>query len=462
MRHLSAILITLCVGLTVHAQWWTGWSRQTGLALCLHQTDSSYELYSPLQTSDPIPVSQWSLHNDTLRIECASIGFKTTLIKNNNDWTGTWRQGILKESITFHPADTLFQLRRPQTPQPPYNFVEETLSVDYIDSHGDSVHLEGSLTFPQDYDPSKRHKYPCLMLVSGSGQQNRDEEIMQHRPFLVLANYLASHGIATFRFDDRGIGASTGPLDSADTRLFSEDAEALFNMLKQHPCIDRQLLGIGGHSEGGAIAPMVAARNKDVKFVVMLAGPGCTGLDVLLQQNDALYRTKGLSDSLLVLRNACMRDLFALPPGSSQKDYQAVIKRHTDGLTQAQVDSLGLGRGAAYNMKQQMEMPWMQAFLRLDPASYLPKVRVPLLALGGGNDVQVLSYPNLQRIKQLCPQAKIHELPGLNHLFQHCQTGSPDEYVQIEETFAEDAMRFIVDFIRGTELIPGNADIEIR
>ncbi len=449
MRHLSAILITLCVGLTVHAQWWTGWSGQTGLALCLHQTDSTYELYSPLQTSDPIPVSKWSLRNDTLRLECASIGFRTTLIKNNNDWTGTWRQGIMKESITFRPSDTLFQLRRPQTPQPPYNFVEETLTADYVDSHGDSVHLEGTLTFPKDYGPSKRHKYPCLMLVSGSGQQNRDEELFFHRPFLVLADYLASRGIAVLRYDDRGVGASTGPVDSADTHLFAEDAEALFNTLKTNPHVDPSHLGIGGHSEGGAIAPIVAARNKDVRFVVMLAGQGCSGHDVLLQQNEALFHAEGVSPQLVAIRIACMRELFALLAGSSQKDYQAVINRHTEGLSKEQIDSIGLKKGAAYTFKQQMDTRWMRTFILLDPADYLPKVKCPVLALNGANDLQVLCGPNLTRIHQLCPQALCIPVSRNNHLFQRCQTGSPDEYVQIEETIYPWVMETIADWILG-------------
>ncbi len=375
MRKVSFFLL-MCVGLTAHAQWWTGWSQQTGLALCIHQTDNSFELYSPLQTSDPIPVSKWSLRNDTLRLECSSIGFKATLTKRDSSWTGTWRQGLLKESITFHPADTLYQLRRPQTPQPPYRFNEETITADYTDSQGNAVHLEGTLSYPKGAGP-----YPTLVLVSGSGQQNRDEEIFFHKPFLVLADYLASRGIAVLRYDDRGVGASTGPLDSADTYLFAEDAEAMFNALRNNPHVDTNRLGIGGHSEGGAIAPMVAARNKDVKFVVMLAGQGCTGLEVLMQQNEALYHVKGVSDSLVAVRTRCMRELFGLPKESSVKDYQAVILRHTSGLSKEQIDSIDLKKGTAYALKQQLGTRWMQTFLHLDPAEYLPKVKCKILAL---------------------------------------------------------------------------------
>ncbi len=432
----------LCVGLTAHAQWYTGMSQKTGLALCIHLTDSAAELYSPMQSADPIPASSWSLEGNNLSLECKSIGLKMNLTRRDSIFVGYWKQSFLKEDITFYPTDTLFQLRRPQTPQPPYRFDEETVTADYTDSQGNHVHLEGTLTYPKGGG-----KYPTLVLVSGSGQQNRDEEIFQHKPFLVLADYLASRGIAVLRYDDREVGASKGSLDNADTRLFAEDAEAMFNALKGNPHVDPARLGIGGHSEGGAIAPMVAARNKEVKFVVMLAGQGCTGLDVMLQQNEAIYRANGLSESLLAVRMACMRELFSMPAGSSQKEYKAVLARHTAGLSKEQVDSVGLGRGTSAAIKQQLDSRWMQTFLTLDPAEYLPKVKCPVLALNGSKDTQVLPLPNQQRIKQLCPKADCRTLPDLNHLFQHCTTGSPDEYILIEETFAPEAMQAIADFI---------------
>ena len=440
-----AFALLLCMGLTTHAQWYTGMSQQTGLALCIHLTDTSAELYSPMQTMDPIPMSSWSLENNNLTINCKAIGLKISVTRKDNTFVGYWKQGFLKEDITFYPTDTIFQLRRPQTPQPPYPYNEETVTADYSDSQGNAVHLEGTLTYPK----GDGH-YPTIVLVSGSGQQNRDEEIMQHKPFLVLADYLARRGIATLRYDDRGVGASTGPLDSADTRLFAEDAEAVLNAVKKNKHVDTKRLGMGGHSEGGAIAPMVAARNKDVKFVVMLAGQGCTGLDVLLQQNEAIFRAKGVSDKLLDIRIACMRELFSLPVGSSQKNYKTIIDRHTADLTKEQVDSIGLGRGTAAALKQQMDSRWMQTFLTLDPAEYLPKVTCPILALNGWLDCQVLCEPNLKRIEELTSgHAVCNQLRWLNHLFQHCTTGSPDEYILIEETFDPYTMTTIADWILG-------------
>lgn len=447
----------------VQAQWWETYSEKTGLVLSLHQTDSSYELYSPLQTSDPIPVSQWSLRNDTLRLECASIGFKATLKRQEDAWTGTWRQGILKEAITLHPADTLFQLRRPQTPQPPYRFDEETVTADLTDFYGNTVHLEGTLTVPRQPSPpsgrgarkggvgQQESRYPTLLLISGSGQQNRDEELMQHKPFLVLADYLASRGIAVLRYDDRGMGASTGEFQNANTDCFSEDAEAMFNALKNNPHIDPDRIGIGGHSEGGAIAPMVAARNTDIKFVVMLAGQGSRGSEILEQQGAALLRIAGISERLIAIRQACLDEVWSTMYGTgkllTQKEIQQILQRGTEGLSKEEVDSIGLGRGAAYTLKQQLDSPWLRAFYELDPADYLPKVKCPVLALNGSKDLQVIPHPNLDRIKKLCPQADCRELPELNHLFQHCTTGLPSEYMMIEETFSEEAMSVIADWV---------------
>ena len=434
----------LSISFTAHAQWYTGMSQKTGLTLCIHLMDSAAELYSPMQSADPIPVSAFTIDGKKLTLECKGIGLKMNLTRHDSTYSGYWKQGLFKEDITFYPTDTLFQLRRPQTPQPPYRFDEETVTADYTDSQGNKVHLEGTLTFPKTGG-----KYPTLVLVSGSGQQNRDEEIFQHKPFLVIADYLASRGIAVLRYDDRGVGASTGALDNADTRLFAEDAEAMFNAVKDNPRVDAKRLGIGGHSEGGAIAPMVAARNKDVKFVFMLAGQGCTGLDVMLQQNEAIYRASGVSDSLVAIRIACLRELFSMPVGSSQKEYKNVLARHTSGLSKEQIDSIGLGRGTAAAIKQQLDSRWMQTFLTLDPAEYLPKVTCPVLALNGSKDCQVLNVPNLKRIHELCPDADCYTLRGLNHLFQHCTTGLPDEYILIEETISEDVMEKIANWFLG-------------
>lgn len=444
---LSLLLFSSCF--TARAQWYEAYSDMTGLVLSFNLKDST--LYSPLQSSDPLPVTLWQLRGDSLRVECKSLDFRMTLLRQGPDFVGTWRQQLLREKIAFQPTDTLLQLRRPQQPLPPYRFLADTIVAEYTDSQGNAVHLEGTLTYPKG-GGVRQTRYPCLLLVSGSGQQNRDEELMQHRPFLVIADYLASHGIAVLRYDDRGVGASRGPLDSADTRLFAEDAQALFRAAWSHPAVDTTRFGIGGHSEGGAIAPLVAASNPDVKFVVMLAGQGCTGREVLLQQNEALFRRQGLSDSLVSIRVACMDALMALPATASVADMQTVMERYTQGLSKAQKDSISMKKSDAYALHRSLSTRWMQSFIAFSPADYLPAVKCPVLALNGDNDCQVLATPNLQRIQQLCPHADCRLLYGLNHLFQHCTTGLPSEYIFIEETFAPEALQVIADFILSLHL----------
>lgn len=436
-------MMMLCTAMTVQAQWYNGWSEKAGLVFSLHVTDSMPELYSPMQSSDPLPVSQCSRRGDTLNMECKSIGFKITLVEQGDTWVGTWRQGVIRETIVLEKADGIYQMSRPQTPQPPYRFEEETVVADYVDSKGNEVHLEGTLTYPQG-----KGRYPCVVMVSGSGQQNRDEELFHHKPFLVLADYLASRGIAMLRYDDRGVGDSRGAIDSADTRLFAEDAEAMFRAVRKNKHVDRQRLGMGGHSEGGAIAPMVAARNEDVKFVVMLAGQGCSGLDVMVQQNEALYRAKGVSGELCAVRGACMRDLLVMQPTATVAEMQAVVQSYLDILSKEQADSIDLKRGMVYPLQQQLSVPWMQTFLQLDPVEYLPRVKCPMLALNGSKDCQVTATPNLDRVRELTNhRATCVELADLNHLFQHCNTGGAAEYVQIEETIAVEAMEAVAEWI---------------
>jgi hypothetical protein len=459
-KTLIPFVLLLATVVPLRAQWWQGYSERTGLVLSLYVCDTGVVLYSPLQTDQPIPASQWSLQDDTLRLKCHSIGFSATLAWRDSLWTGYWKQGLLKEDIVFHPTDTLLVLRRPQEPVAPYRFEEEEVVADYTDSRGNEVHLEGTLTYPR-FDPKLARmgvgdRHPCIVLVSGSGQQDRNEEIMRHKPFLVLADYLAQRGIAVLRYDDRGVGGSLcttsaqagSCLDSADTRLLSEDAEAMFRAARRNRHVDTARLGMGGHSEGGAIAPMVAARNKDVKFVVMMAGQGVSGTELLVDQNRALFRAKGVSERLCNLRAECMRDLLALPAGSKTSDYTIYIEQYTQNLTKAEADSIGLGKKMVGTLRQQLRTPWMRSFLKLEPASYLPLVKCPILAMNGAKDCQVTSERNLHAIMNLTSgHAECMELPDLNHLFQHCTTGSADEYIFIEETFAPEAMKAIADWI---------------
>lgn len=416
--------------------WWYGVVKEVTLPLNLHVTTApelKVELYSPMQQETAMPCTKASLTGDSLRYESGPLGLKLTLryVPEQHEWHGIIRQGLLRSSVRFVATDTLFVPRRPQTPVGPLPYEVEAVTVDC----GDHV-MTGELTLPRG-----EGRCAAVVLVSGSGQQNLDEELFAHKPFRVLADYLTRNGVAVLRYNDRGIGGSTGEVASATTMDFAADAEKMFEWLRHHPRVDRRKVGILGHSEGGAIGPLVASRNRRVAFVVMEAGQGCDGAEVLLQQNEALYRKAGVDSALVSLRLDCMADLFA------GRELTVDLSRYS----KEQLKMVGLDKAGLFALRQQLSMPWMKAFLTLDPAHYLPKVHCPVLALNGDRDVQVVAEPNLKRIEALCPQAETHVLKGHNHLMQHCTTGEVEEYMTIEESLSEEFLETVTDWIKKTQ-----------
>lgn len=449
MKRQLLILILALLGLSATAQtpngWWIGILEEAGLPLNLNITEKEGEpwavFYSPLQQKGPMVTSSCKFKGDTLIYNSKSISLKIKLIyrHENNTWHGTFQQGFVSAKMDFEPTDTLYEPRRPQTPKAPfpYDSKEVLLTRKKAD-----VTLTGTLTMPIDIDPGfsrgKAPLHPAVVLVSGSGQQNRDEELMGHKPFAVLADYLSRQGIAVLRYDDRGMGGSHGEIANATTLDFADDAEAMMNWLRKQPGIDPRRVGIIGHSEGGMIAPIVASRNKHTKFVVLLAGPGYAGSEVLLQQNKVLLQAQGLDSAQLDIRLRFMAALFA---GDTNAD------RLLAPFSKEELKAMGLNSGSVALIKKQIAIPWFQAFLKIDPARYLTKTKCPILAINGEKDMQVIGPENLSRIKELAPHAQTHLMPGLNHLMQHCQKGTPNEYMLIEETLSEDVMALIVQFV---------------
>ena len=412
-------------------------------------------LYSPLQSPIGLTADEYSFRNDTLRYTHRQTGIRMTLVYNHEDSTfsGIFRQGMLKMDVIFTPCDTLTSFSRPQTPDPPYSFIPEQITVTHKDAHGQQITLGGTLAIPK-CKPASSKGYPAVVLISGSGQQNRDEEIFFHKPFLVLAEYLAQNGIATLRYDDRGIGTSTGNFNEATTSDFASDAEALFEMLRRHEKIDSKRVGLLGHSEGGMIAPMIAARNSKVAFIILEAGPGCTGAEVLLQQNERLFQMKGTPDSLIGIRINCMRELFSLAdtvaPDQLMQAINRTLDHHCSPYTKEELSRIGLSKSDALTWNLQLTNPWIKEFLTTNPANYLPKVKCPILAMNGTKDFQVVCEPNLRAIQHLatsCSRLVIMPLPGKNHLMQNCKVGDTREYIFTEETIAPEVLHYIADFI---------------
>jgi pimeloyl-ACP methyl ester carboxylesterase len=283
------------------------------------------------------------------------------------------------------------------------------------------------------------------LLITGSGPQDRDETLpFQHRPFLVLADYLTRHGIVVLRADDRGVGKSTGNFAAATTADFATDTEAGLAYLKKRPEVNVHKLGLIGHSEGGVIAPMVAARDSDVSFIVLLAGPGVRGDEIIPAQLAAILEAGGADKQEAEKSAAAQRDLLVL--SEHEKD---------DAVIQKKISELSNGRASdaqAEAQAKQIHSAWYQYFLQYDPAPALEKVKCPVLALNGEKDRQVPASQNLPAIRKALEAGgnthfEVDELPGLNHLFQTARTGAPAEYSEIEETMSPLALDKISGWI---------------
>jgi pimeloyl-ACP methyl ester carboxylesterase len=348
-------------------------------------------------------------------------------------WAGTFTQGAgLPLALRRGEAASL---NRPQTPKPPFPYRAEEVGYGNPVEHN---HLAGTLTLPPGKGP-----FPAALLITGSGLQDRDETIFGHKPFLVLANDLTRRGIAVLRVDDRTMGGSTGDVTHATSADFATDVEAGIAYLKSRPEIDPREIGLIGHSEGGLIAPMVAARDPSVAWIVMMAGPGLRGDQIMIEQKRLIEATMGLPAETLAKSLDNQRQLLATvehaPDGATAKS-QAEAFLASQGMT-----------GAAGKMAAaQVSSDWFRYFLSYDPVPALRKLRIPVLAVDGSLDLQVPPKEDLAAIKAALAgdrDVTVIELPGLNHLFQTAKTGSPAEYGRIEETLSPAALKTIGDWV---------------
>ena len=340
-------------------------------------------------------------------------------------------------------------VNRPQEPKPPFPYKSEEVTF-----HNDksNIDLAGTLTIPEGKGP-----FPAVVLVTGSGPQDRDEALMGHKPFLVIADYLTRKGIAVLRYDDRGIAKSKGNFSAGTTYDFADDAEAGLTWLKKQTLIDVKHVGLAGHSEGGLIAPIVASRNKEVNFIILLAGPGISGLDILVAQSALISEKSGIRPEEIEKTSKVNKAIY---------DVILTEKDNTKATTEAKkimVDAINSDPSVSETVKAEqiktldakiapLVTPWFRTFLELNPKQYLLKTKCPVLALNGTKDLQVPYKADLDAIDKYLTQAgnkhyTIMKIEGVNHLFQHANTGLPTEYSTIEETFAPEALKAMSDFI---------------
>ena len=381
-----------------------------------------------------------------VELKVASASWEGDLSEDGNKMKGTWSQGGNSLPLEFARQAAETTVVRPQDPVKPYPYNE--IEVSYENPVG-GFKLGGTLTVPSGKGP-----FPAVLLITGSGQQNRNEELMGHKPFLVISDYLTRRGIAVLRVDDRGIGKSGGNFAASTTADFVTDVQAGVAFLRTRSEIDPKRIGLAGHSEGGVIAPAVAAADPKLAFIVLLAGTGVPGEALLLAQQEAILRASGVPDATIKASHAVNKRMMDIVVTStSAKSCEAELRKAIAAETGSKPGTdPKAAEQAAQNALATLNSPWMRYFLKYDPAPALTRVKCPVLALNGTKDRQVPVDQNLPAIAAALTKGgnkdfKTVRLDGLNHLFQTCTTGSPNEYSTIDETFAPAALKAMGDWI---------------
>jgi len=411
-------------------------------------------LDSPDQGAKGIPTESTIITGDSILIKIPVVqGFYSgKIFYDEMKIDGKWTQGGMSLDLTVKKVEKLEGRNRPQEPKEPFPYNSEEL---LFENEFDGVVLAGTLTFPKE-----GNNFPAVVLITGSGAQNRDEELLGHKPFLVLSDYLTRNGFAVLRYDDRGIGKSTGNFSTATSEDFAKDVFSAVEFLKTRNGINKSKIGLIGHSEGGLIAPMVANQTKDVAFIILMAGPGIPGDSILYLQDQLISKAAGENDEEIQRSKALQRKLFQTVVNINDND---VLKSELTKIfkeilaTLSDEDKQKLGDPEVY-MKQQIKTltsPWFKYFLSYNPVPTLEKVKCPVLALNGENDLQVPYKQNLSSIESTLKKAgnknfEIKSLPGLNHLFQTSKTGAVSEYGQLEETISPLALETMLNWLKKT------------
>ncbi|WP_373331191.1 alpha/beta hydrolase family protein [Salmonirosea aquatica] len=416
----------------------------------------------PAQGAKGLPCDEVKSQGDSLFITIKMIGgrYLGRFNADRSATTGTLRQGNFTTALDLKRTGDALALNRPQTPKPPFPYASEDVEYDNPDK---TVHLGATLTLPAGAGP-----FPAAILISGSGAQDRNSTLFGHKPFWVIADYLTRRGIAVLRVDDRNVGQSTGPAQgtSAD---FAQDVITSLEFLKNRKDIDPKKIGLIGHSEGGMLAPMVAVeRPKDVAFIVSLAGPGEKITDLMVQQNVATLKSMKVSDPIAegygTMMGAMIGAASTEPDTASayQKAttafyaWRATVHPNVAAMLTGVADSSGVGKYIR-TVVNSLRKPWERYFYAYDPTDNLTRLTCPVLALNGGKDIQVLAGPNLAGWETTLKKAgnkhvTVQELPGLNHLFQHCTTCTVAEYGELTETFDPEVLKLMTDWITAVVL----------
>lgn len=443
---ISALILSLATSAQTLEGSWTGklnvMGTQLNIVFNITKGDAgafSCTLDSPDQGVKGIPAEITVSGGVDVKISVAAIMATYEGRLADGRLKGTLTQSGVSFPLEMKPGKV--ERNRPQTPKEPYPYATEEVT---FTNTADGAVFSGTLTYPVGYEKMAESDTPIVIMVTGSGQQNRDEEVFDHKPFLVLADHLARNGIASLRYDDRGTGKSTGDTGELTTETNMEDALAAVSFVRQTGRFDST--GVLGHSEGGAIAFMLGARGK-ADFIVSMAGPGVKGDSVLIGQNRLALAASGIQSQFVeAYCKALGCVLGAIEDGRAMEQpestVQAAVRQTGVNLPEPLVQNL--------NTVISQCTPWLKHFVGYDPSADIRAVKCPVMAVNGGKDAQVISADNLSAIRRLALANAVNivkEYPELNHLFQHCTTGLPTEYAQIEETMSPEVMQDIADWI---------------
>lgn len=424
-----------------------GQSLAVKVDLTINDSDWSGTIDIPTQGAKGLTLSDILVEEND---ESVHVKFSIHGVPGNPTFDGKLQDGAINCKFSQGGAQFSFRLSRetvpgparPQEPKPPFPY-----QIEEVTFQSGAVNLAGSLTVPQGDGP-----FPAVLLISGSGLQDRDETVFGHKPFWVIADHLSRAGIAVLRVDDPGIGKSTPHPKPPTTADFATDVEAGVAFLKQDNRMGR--IGLIGHSEGGLIAAIVASRSNDVDFVVLMAGPGVPGAELLQKQNERIFDAAGIAgerkQNLLTLLDQLFTTLTSdMAEDKQRRVVEEIVRKQLEinGVPPAQQDETQV-----QTLVEQSLTPWMRYFLTFDPRPALEKIRVPVLALNGELDVQVDIEQNLTAIAAALDKGgnqdvTVHRLPKHNHLFQRARTGLMNEYAAIEETISPEVLALIRDWI---------------
>lgn len=402
---------------------------------------------SPDQGAFGLPTTRSSFRDNKLEIIASGLGLFYRGTLESDSITGTFSQGGISFPLTLQRSGEPL-LQRPQMPQEPLPYISEEVIIQHSDK---SFSLSGTLTLPDSLGV-----FPAIVLIAGSGPNDRDETLYGHKPFFVISDHLTKNGFAVLRYDKRGVGKSTGDYDKATLRDFADDAAMAMNYLKQRKEIDSSKVGLLGHSEGGIVAPMVASEEKGVRLMVLMAAPGTTGIEVVLDQNEISMQQQAMEPKTIEKLQMFNREIFeSLLSWNGSENHRTALRDKLLHLWEQLPILLKMKMNKESYLRSQfnaMIKPGYRSFLAADPASYLEKVSCAVLAINGENDLQVAAEKNLTAIKKAlekggndCTVTKVY--PGLNHLFQESATGRVEEYAKITQTISPEVLSDITNWL---------------